>query len=244
MVVGGIEESLSVDKLMEMNLDEVIAEYDDRLYMGIQQKDYDKCEHLLTEFCFELVDLPDKEQVFIARTFFISLITDVIRTLNRKKRLNSKTLSFSYHVISEIEKWENISEYILSIRWLMGQMQEWIIGDQVLANNSEHIDKALKLINDHLEGDLLTVTWLAAKLNISTTHLGNLFKLSVGETVSSFITKRKLNEITFEMTYTDKTLKTIREKYGYYNHSHFIQHFKRHLGTTPLKYKQQLVDKV
>jgi len=159
---------------------------------------------------------------------------------NQKKQLHPSILAASYQLIGEIARWENISEYILHSRWLIEQIKQHIIGDRLLAVGCNYVEQAIHFIDTYLEADVLSVKWLASELNITTTHLSNLFKLRVGETVAQYITKRKMNEIIFELTYTNKTLQEVREKYGFYNHSHFIQHFKRHQGITPLKYRQQL----
>lgn len=187
-----------------------------------------------------MLDLSESEQVLIARTFFISLITDVIRIHLRKKSLHPRVLSYAYDTIAHIEKWKNISVFLLSIPWFIGRLKDDIIANQLLIDGSIHIEKAIQLINDNLKSTVLTVRWLANQLQISTTHLTNLFKLQLDETVSAYITKRKMTEITFELTYTNQSLKEIREKYGYLNHSNFIQSFKKHIGMTPLKYLQEL----
>lgn len=231
---------LSVESIMIFNLEEVIAEYDKKVFLSLQKREYNQCENYLSDFCFELLDLSEEEQVLIARTFFVSIVTDIMRVKYRKKLFQPRMLSYSYDVISKIEKWGNLSEYLLSISWFIEQLKENIIADQILFDGCSHVEKALKLINHHLEGKVLTVNWLASQLQISTTHLSNLFKLQLGETVSNFIMKRKMDEIIFELTYTNQSLKEIREKYGFVNHSHFIQYFKKYKGVTPLKYKQEL----
>lgn len=179
------------------------------------------------------------EQVFIARTFFVSVITDIIRVHNRKNLLHPRVLSYSYDVIARIEKWENISEFLLSIPWYIERLKKDIIAEHILFEGNIHVEKALQLINYNLEGNVLTVQWIAEKLQISTTHLSNVFKLQLGGTISNYIITRKLDEITYEIAYTNKSLKEIREKYGFMNHSNFIQHFKRYKGMTPLRYKQK-----
>lgn len=237
---GEEEKHFTVESILIFNLEEVIAEYDNKFFSSLQKKEYSKCENYLSDFCFEILDMSEEEQVFIARIFFTSIITDIIRVQNRKKRLHPRALSHAYDVIARIEKWNNLSEYLLSISWFIEQLKERIIADFILFDGCVHIEKALELINYHLDNDILTVKWLAKQLQISTTHLSNLFKLQIGETISSFITKRKMDEIVYELTYTNKSLKEIREKYGFINHSHFIQHFKRYKGVTPLKFKQEL----
>lgn len=234
------EKNIKVESIISFNLEEVIAEYDRKFFNSLQKREYEKCEIYLSDFCFELLEMTDEEQVFIARTFFVSIITEIIRVQNRKKLFHPRMLSASFFAISKVETWNNLSEFLLSTSWFIEQLKNNIIADQIMFDGSNHVEKALKLISYHLEGDTLTVKWLADQIGISTTHLSNLFKLQIGETVSNFIMRRKIDEIIFELTYTNKSLKEIREKYGFSNHSYFIQYFKKYKGVTPLKFLQSL----
>lgn len=235
-------DNIEMKSIIYYGIDDIITEYDNKLFHCLKGRKYEQCEQVLSDFCFELLDLSDVEQVFIARTFFISIVTDIIRVQKRKGRLHPRNLTFAYELIAKIEKWENVSEFILNSTFYIEELRAHIVTDDILLQGCPHMTNALQLIDVHLKDDFLTVSWLANELNISTTHLTNLFKLRIGEPVSAYITKRKLNEIVFEMTYTTKPLKEIREKYGYVNHSHFIQYFKKYYGKTPLKYKQDLLD--
>lgn len=234
------ERKFTVESIVQTELEKVLTDYDNKLFICLQKKDYKACEQYLSDFCFAILDMSEEKQVFVARIFFVSIVTDLIRLHNRKLRLHPRTLSKAYEIIKEIETWENISEYILSIKWMVEEIAESIIGDYIVMDGCKHINKAVRLIEKQLKGDMITVKWLAKQLGISSTHLNNLFKLQAGETVASFITKRKMNEIVYEIAYTNQSLKVIREKYGYFNHSHFIQHFKKYYGITPLQYKQQM----
>lgn len=236
-VVNG---SVEMKNIIHYDINETVVKYDEKLFHLLQDKDYHQCEQVLMDFCFELLDLSDSEQVFIARIFYISIVTDLIRIQQRKGRLHPRNLIFAYGLIAKIEKWETISEFILNNTFYIDELRMNIIADEVLFQGCEHITKAIQLIENNLTESFLTVNWLAIELQISTTHLTNLFKLRIGETVSNYIAKKKLNEIIFEMTYTSKTLKAIRKKYGYTNHSHFIQQFKKYYGKTPLNYIRDL----
>lgn len=232
--------NLEMKSIIYYGINDVVIKYDDKLFHVIQERKYEQCDQILTDFCFELLELSDNEQVFVARTFYISIVTDVIRLQQRKGRLHPRNLILAYDLIAKIEKWENISEFILNNTLFIDELRTNIIANEVLFQGCDHITKAVRLIENYLESSLLTVNWLAAELQISPTHLTNLFKLRIGEPVSTFIAKKKLNEIVFEMTYTSQSLKEIREKYGYTNHSHFIQQFKKHYGKTPLSYIRDL----
>ncbi len=232
-------ESVNLESIITFDLEAIVTEFDQKIFNSLEQKEFEKCEDFLSDFCFNLLDLSEVEQVFIARTFFISIITDIIRIHNRRNLLHPRVLAHAYDVIARIEKWENLSEYLLSIHWFVERLEKDIIADQILFEGSAHVEKALYLISHHLEDSKLSVSWIAEQLDISTTHLSNLFKLQIGETVAHYITKRKIEEITYELIYTNKSLKEIREKFGYMNHSNFIQHFKRHQGLTPLQFRKK-----
>lgn len=235
-------EVVNIESIITFDLEEIITKYDQQLFQSLREKDYLSCENYLSDFCFELLDMVEEEQVFVARIFLVSVITDIIRVHNRKNLLHPRTLSAAYAIISKVEKWENISEFLLHIPWFIERLKEDIIADQLLFEGSIHVEKALQLIHYNLAENILSVRWLAEQLQITTAHLTNLFKLQLGETVSSYIMKRKMNEITFELTYTNRPLQEIREKYGFMNHSNFIQQFKKYNGMTPLKYQQKKYD--
>lgn len=240
-VSNGLElNNLEMKNMIYYGINDVVIKYDEKLFHLLQERNYDECDQALTDFCFELLELKDSEQVFIARIFYISIITDVIRMQQRKGRLHPRNLIVAYNLIAKIEKWENVSEFILNNSFYIDELSKNIIADEVLFQGCEHITKAVQLIEDYLKSPILTVSWLAQELKISSTHLTNLFKLRIGEPVSTYIAKKKLNEIVFEMTYTAKSLKEIRKEYGYTNHSHFIQQFKKHYGKTPLSYIKDL----
>lgn len=241
---GVAKEQVAMKSIIYYEVDELITKYDEQLFHYLKTRDYKQCEQTLSDFCFELLDLSDVEQVFIARTFFISIVTDIIRVQQRRGRLHPRNLSFAYELIASVDKWENISEFILNSTYYIEELRANVLTDYIVAIGCPHMTKALEFIDLYLQEEFLTVSWLAAELQISATHLTNLFKLRVGEPVSEYITRRKLNEIVFEMTYSSKTLKDIREKYGYQNHSHFIQQFKKTFGKTPLQYRQHMNDDV
>ncbi len=236
--------SIQIETILLFNIEQIITKYEQKVYHCLTTKEYEKSEKTLTDFCLELLELTDEEQVFIARTFFISLITDTIKIHTKKNQLHPKILSFSYETISIIEQYENLSEFILFIPTFVKRIANQIIGDQAIAIGNVHVEKALQLINFYLTNNCLTVQWVAKQLDISTTHLSNVFKLQMGETINQYITKRKMNEIAFEIQHSNVSMTKIQTKYGFVNQSHFIQQFKKVKGMTPLQYKQQAYQKL
>lgn|SRR5690625_645512 len=239
--MGEYEATVYLENVVAHNLETVIKSYDDKLFKKLQMKKFVEVKKYLSEFCLELLALSDGEQVFIARVYFTSIITEIIRIYNRRNLLCAEMLAYAFDIIARIEKWKNISEFLLALPWFVDRLKTDIISKHATFTENVHVEKAIQLINSNLKSNTLSVGWIAKQINISTTHLSNLFKLELDETISNYIAKRKLDEITFELKHTNKSLNEIRKEYGFMNHSNFIQHFKRHKGVTPLKYKQKII---
>lgn len=230
---------ISMETIVLFDLEKLLVTYEKELFQCLLRKKYEQCEEVLTNFCLNLTKLPEKEQLFTARVYFISIITHLIRLQTRKECLHPQVLTDAYETISTIEEWENISEFLLQIPWFVERLKNDIISDHLLFKGNPHVEKALQLIHDHLKSDYLNVNWLAGQLSISTTHLSNLFKLHIGVNVSDYIAEQKINDIIYHLIHSNESMKTIREKYGFNNHSHFIQFFKKHKGMTPLQFLQE-----
>src|SRR5699024_4414863 len=123
-------------------------------------------------------------------------------------------LAYAYGMIATIEKWENISEFLLSIPTFVEHLSTDIIREGMFFIGNQHVEQALTIIDENLEGITLTVNWLAAKLNISTTHLANLLKNQLDETTSRYIKRRKIDEVIYELTYTKQSINLVSSKYG------------------------------
>lgn len=224
------------------NEDESIAVWGHNWSELLHRGEKEELETYLSSFCFSILDLSEKDQVFVARTVFVSMITYLLRFQSKKDMLQPKILTESYKKIFEIDSWQNISEFILNISSFTTFIVDDLLDRTPLYDDCPRLNKAIKLVNTHLTNRKLTVGWLAKQVGISTTHLSNLFRLKMGMNASEYIAKRKVSEIAHEIVHSTKSLATIRKNYGFANHSHFIQFFKRHKGKTPLKYRQYVLN--
>lgn len=71
--------------------------------------------------------------------------------------------------------------------------------------------------------------------NISSDYLSQIFKEEMGENLSSYITRRKL-ETAKDMIVQGKSNQEICEALGFSSVSHFITAFKRNYHMTPTEY--------
>ena len=101
-------------------------------------------------------------------------------------------------------------------------------------SQSPHIRKCICYINENLN-EKLTVSMLSEKCNISPDYLSQIFKEEMGENLSAYITRRKL-ETAKDMIVQGKSNQDICEALGFSSVSHFITAFKRNYHMTPTEY--------
>lgn len=90
-------------------------------------------------------------------------------------------------------------------------------------------------INENLDCDL-TLTELAALVQISPYHFLRLFKQSVGSTPHQYILHCRIEKAKYLLQHRDISIAEIARKVGFCDQSHLTQYFKRIVGVTPKQY--------
>ncbi len=104
--------------------------------------------------------------------------------------------------------------------------------------NRKMIRDARQYILEHIHARI-TTEQLAAALGRNRTYLCACFKEETGLSVNDYITRIKMDEAKRLLRITDKPLHAIAEHLGYSTQSYFQNVFKKAVGITPLKYRQQ-----
>lgn len=233
------EKEFTIDLTSLFQLNDIFRTYEDKLFTYIRCGRITEAEDVLLDFCMKALQLPKREKLFAVRFFFTSFITNIIRKQNNKGTIPPTMLAAGYDLINEVEQWNNISEYMLHISSFIKRIKVNITLTHLLFEGNELVQKALTIIYEDLTNHKLTVNVLANRLEVSTTHITNLFKKHLNMTPSEYIAKEKITAIITELRDTNNSLHTIRKKFGFSNHSHFIQFFKRQTDLTPLQYIQR-----
>lgn len=84
----------------------------------------------------------------------------------------------------------------------------------------------------------LTLDFLAAQTGISKYHLAREFKRYIGMPPNEYVIVSRLNYSKDLLKYADLTVEEIAFECGFRQVSHFINLFKKHEGTTPLKFRR------
>lgn len=103
--------------------------------------------------------------------------------------------------------------------------------------NRKTIFQSLDLIEERIQ-EKLTLEMLADNVHFSKYHYQRLFREIVGDSVMSYVTKRRLLLAAEELRDTDVPILDIALKYGYESHEGFTRSFKAYMGIAPTQYRK------
>ena len=108
------------------------------------------------------------------------------------------------------------------------------------SGKSELIDEIIQLVEDNLYNPDLSVVFLADHVHLSVNYLRNVFKDNTGDSLSAYITQKKLALICDLLQNTDMPLSEISDKLGFSTKNYFFTFVKKHTGMTPTEYAKRL----
>lgn len=103
---------------------------------------------------------------------------------------------------------------------------------------SPHLRKALLYINEHLDNEL-RVPMIAQHVGINKSYLHALFSEQLGDTISNYINRKRLEQACFLLSNSELTITDVAFQVGYNSRQHFSQTFTRQYKISPQDYKLQ-----
>jgi len=110
------------------------------------------------------------------------------------------------------------------------------------ASDSPTWTQRLADLIDHIHrhyGEPIKSETLAQIARVSETHLKRIFNRLFGMAPIEYVILTRINASRELLEKTDRTVSDIAQAVGFYDHSHFIRHFKRLRGCTPNQYRMQ-----
>lgn len=104
--------------------------------------------------------------------------------------------------------------------------------------SSKTIIKVKEYIDQNYYSDNINLDYLSSRFYINSCHLSSTFKKIIGESLVEYITKKRITEAKSLLKNDDIKLSEVAEKVGYKDYYYFSKLFKKHVGVSPLKYKQ------
>lgn len=149
--------------------------------------------------------------------------------------LDEKTAyDFSDRVIMTLDSTESSNEIINCLAMEIINLTDMVRKSRLHPRQSPYVRKCISYINDNTDKKI-TVTDLSVICGITPDYLSQIFKEEMGEKLSTYITKRKL-ELSKELIMQKMKNSEIASRLGFSSPSHFITQFKKHYNMTPGEY--------
>ncbi|MCF2593375.1 AraC family transcriptional regulator [Bacteroides caecigallinarum] len=111
--------------------------------------------------------------------------------------------------------------------------------ETVSTSKSEQLCKAFtQMVMQHYN-DNRNVAWYAEKLGITHAHLCSIVKQSTGKTCADIISSMVIMDAKSQLKSTQLSIQTISDSLNFANMSFFGKYFKRHVGMSPLEYRNK-----
>lgn len=136
----------------------------------------------------------------------------------------------------------SLSQKFLNQGILLQLISNFVNTPSHVKSNAEIPSKILDAMNYielHIHQNIV-VSELAERANQSQDYFSRLFLHHVGQRPLTYIHEKKIERAQYLITTTDKTFLEISLETGFSSLAHFSHIFKKVLGTTPGKYRQQV----
>ena len=104
-------------------------------------------------------------------------------------------------------------------------------------DHNERLNRVLVYIQENSDQPL-TLDRLAAVVHFSPYHFHRIFSACVGETVSGYVRRVRLDRAAMKIYFTDEPITEIALATGYETPAAFAKAFKQRFGTSPTEYKK------
>lgn len=113
------------------------------------------------------------------------------------------------------------------------------VKDDSSTSKSEQLCKGFtQLVMQHYN-DNRNVAWYAEKLGITHAHLCSIVKQATGKTCADIISSMVIMDAKSQLKSTQQSIQAISDSLNFANMSFFGKYFKRHVGMSPLEYRNK-----
>lgn len=120
---------------------------------------------------------------------------------------------------------------------VMGTVQSYSGRKSALTPHLQ-LDRAVSYIREHYH-ERVNMTDLARRTGMSVRQFNRRFREVFGTNPRTFLIKTRIQAACEELRSTQKPISEIALDFGFCDQSSFTQHFRTHMGVTPLRYRKE-----
>ena len=109
--------------------------------------------------------------------------------------------------------------------------------DKKLVTKNPIVQEVLQYVEEHISESIL-IGKLADKLHVNSTYLSQLFKQSMGQSFTSYLTQHRIHHAKILLLQTSKTVDYISSECGFSSSSYFSTVFTNKTGMSPGVYRK------
>ena len=98
------------------------------------------------------------------------------------------------------------------------------------------VQKVMTMVDSDLTADL-SLSRQAQLLNVNASYLSALFKKETGQTLTEYVTKKRVEHAAYLLKSTNLQIQTVAQHCGIYDVNYFTKMFKKYAGKTPKEYR-------
>ncbi len=114
--------------------------------------------------------------------------------------------------------------------------------NEAASPESQRVYQCQWKIRNHLNDPELSVHWLAESLDCSSNYLSKIFHDEIGEKITNYITRVRLENAVYAMRDTALSVKEISNACGFRDPNYFSRVFRQSFNVSPKEYRQRLLD--
>ncbi|MBQ8504476.1 MAG: helix-turn-helix domain-containing protein [Clostridia bacterium] len=146
----------------------------------------------------------------------------------------STAYEFSDRVIMSVDTMKTKADILNFTAGQIIRLTDMVRESKERIKKSPYVRKCICYINENM-GKKITVAGLSELCGISPDYLSQVFKEEMGENLSSYITRKKLEKAK-NLLSENKSSREVCSLLGFSSQSHFITAFKKHYHMTPTEY--------
>lgn len=228
----------SEQALQEQQVDEdlcqrIVADYK-LLILELDRGSKQTLVHLLGQLMLPLQNAPVKDVRFILKNLY-----SVIELNYKKRKISVWDISNGKFNFNHLYQANNLKTIDNCVKEDFCALCD---GLKRRTHTSEHtaIAQIVQYLEEHIDEDI-SHDAMASKYRIHPGYLSRLFKQEMGETVSEYLLRRRMEKAAALLTEGRYKVGQVAEMVGYSTSSYFSINFKKYTGYSPKEYSQRVL---
>lgn len=205
-----------------------------KLELAILQGDTASISHIITNIINIIHE--NNTTLFMARCLSFDIIKTVLKTTNEiKDKVEKNEINYpDVLTLTEFNTFEELAELVQNICSDICSYLHTSKKD----NDLYLMERIYDYIKEHFDEYNFSVQNMADHFGMHSSNLSHFFKEQTNHTISDYVTNLRIERAKELLKTSDKPVKDIIKKIGYYDPSSFTKKFKQYVGTTPGKFRK------